>query len=197
MNEPTRLNAEEVARLTDQAAHLFVARHVRDYYPCNLNSNKMMGFIFSQLGEDYPYPLNLEHFESAFAYISQHDFFLPRPVEEEVVDEAAALEARKQQQVRDNHDAQQRAAKIQRDKSVPLNLLRNEVGVQNKDFRQQRDANLLPVRQPGSESRSLATVTFGLKAQARNAVALANPSLNRNSEAFAKLYAAELSRLRS
>src|SRR5271156_2284963 len=142
------ITAEERNRLTDQAAHLFIARHVRDYFPCEINSRKIMNFIWQNLGEGYPYPLTLDHFENSFSYLSENDFLLQRPVEEPEVDPAVVEENRKQQAVRDDYASRVEADKIARAKNIPLNQLRNEVGVQNKDFRQQRDANLLPVRQP-------------------------------------------------
>jgi hypothetical protein len=197
MNEPTRLNAAEVARLTDASAHLFVARHHADYYPCVLNSNKLMNFIESQVGADYPYPWPIDFFENAFQYISEHDFFLPRPVEEEVVDPAVAREQAAQERVRTEYDERQRAAKTARYRNMPLSELAKVVGTQNADLREQRDQNLLPVRSTGMESRAVSTETLGPKAQARVNVGLANPGLDTHSAEFTRLYAAELSRLRS
>jgi hypothetical protein len=194
--EPHRISESEKARLTDQAAHLFIARHVRDYFPCEINSRKMMNFIESQLGENYPYPFTLDHFEAAFDYLNTHDFLLQRPIEEPEVDPAVARENAAQQKVRDDHAARVEADKIARDRAMPLTELGAKVSQQNAQFREQRDQNLLPTRTPGLESRSLSTVTFGDKATARNNVAMANPTLNRNGAAFMKLYAEELQKLR-
>ena len=157
----------------------------------------MLSFIYSQLGEDYPYALTLDHFESAFAYLNEHDFLLQRPVEEEIEDPAVTRERLAQQKVRDDHAARVAADKTARDKAMPLSELAKVVGVQNADLREQRDMNLLPTRTLGLESRPSSTVTFGVKAQARINVATANPTLDRNGVEFSKLYAAELSRLRS
>jgi hypothetical protein len=199
MTTPSTITKQERDSITDANAHLFIARHVKDYFPCSANSEKLCGFIESQLGMpivDFPYPLQLEQYEAAFEHIMATGWFHQRP--EEVIEEEPAVlrERLAQQKVRDDYDAQQRAAKIARDKNVPLNQLRNEVGGQNKDFRQQRDANLLPTRATGMESRAVSTVTLGPKAQARVNVGNANPGLDIHSAEFTKLYAAELARLR-
>jgi hypothetical protein len=198
--QSNRITEAEKTKITDANLHLFVERHIQDYWPCQINSQRMVDFLESQFGMslvDWPYPLHLEQIETAFAYLNSQHRLVPRPEEEEIVDEAAALEARKQQQVRDDYDAQQRAAKIQRDMNMPLNELAKVVSVQNKDFREQRDQNLLPVRSTGMESRAVSTVTLGPKAQARVNVGNANPGLDTHSAEFTRLYAAELSRLRS
>jgi hypothetical protein len=196
MNAPTRLTASEVARLTDQAAHLFIARHVNDYWPCNLNSNKMMNFIESQLGENYPYPFTLEHFEAAFAYLNQHDFLLPRPVEVEdnsaqIAEQQRALEAA------NTNLAACKAEEIRIAKRMPLKELGQFTSVENAKLREARDRGESSDRPVGQSSRPVSTITLGVKAQARNNVALALPEItDRNGPEFSRLYAAELARLR-
>jgi hypothetical protein len=197
--EPHRITESEKARLTDEACQLFKVRNP-DFYPCQANSEKLISFVHSQLGQtldEFPYPILVEQWQTAYDHIKKTSWFYERPSEPEVIDEAAAEEARKQQAVPDNHDAQQRAAKIARDKAMPLSDLRKVVGVQNKDFREQRDQNLLPVRSTGMESRAVSTVTLGPKAQARVNVGLQNPGLDTHSVEFTRLYALELQRLRN
>lgn len=194
--QPATITPEERNRMTDQNAHLFIARHVIDYFPCPANSQKICDFIISQVGADYPYHWPIDFFENAFAYISEHSWFYQRPVEEEVEDPAVTRERLAQERVRTDHAARVKAETIARDKVTPLNELGAKVSQQNVDFREQRDRNELPTRTPGLESRSLATVTFGDKAAARANVALANPSLPRDGAEFSRLYAAELARLR-
>ena len=200
--EPNRISLAERNRLTDEAAHLFVSKHHDTYWPSSTNSQRIMDWIVSQIGmpvEDYPYPILLENFEAAFFYQSQNFMLLPRPAEPEVVDEEAAEEARKQEQVRADYAARQRAAQTERDKNMPLNELGKVVSVQNAQFREQRKRNELPTRTLRLESRPLMGSKFPVshEAQARATVALENPSLPRDGATFAKLYAAELSRLRS
>jgi hypothetical protein len=190
------ITQEEVARLTDQAARLFIARHVNDYWPCEINSRKMTNFISSQLGEDYPFVWTLEHFEAAFAYLNEHDFLLQRPIEEPEVDPAVAREQAAQQKVRDDYDARQTAAKLERDRNLPLNELAKVVSVQNAQLRKIRETSGLPVRSTGMESRHVEQVKLGIPAQARVNVGLAQPELSPKSAEFTKLYAAELTRLR-
>jgi hypothetical protein len=196
MNAPARITDAEVAQITDANAHLFIARHVNDYWPCEINSRKITNFIESQVGEDYSYPWPIEFFENAFSYLVEHDFLLPRPVEEVTEDPAVTRERLAQHTVRDDHATRVEADKIARAKTIPLAQLGSEIALQNNQFREQRDRNELPTRTPGLESRPLSTVKLGDKATARANVALAHPSLDRNSSEFAKLYAAELSRLR-
>ncbi len=191
------ITTEERNRMTDQAAHLFVARHVKDYFPCPANSQKICDFIISQVGEDYPYFWPIEFFENAFAYISEHGWFYVRPEEVETEDPAVTRERLAQERVRTEHAARVAADKIARDRAMPLSDLRNVVGVQNKDFREQREQNLLPVRSTGMESRHVEQVKLGITAQARVNVGNANPGLNPNSAQFTKKYAEELSKLRS
>jgi hypothetical protein len=197
--ESHRISESEKAALTDSACHLFVARNP-DYWPCAANSEKLLSFVQQQLGQsldEFPYPVLVDQWQAAYEHIKKTSWFYERPSEPEVIDEAAAEEARKQQAVRDNHDAQQRAAKIARDKAMPLSDLRKVVGVQNVQFREQREQNLLPVRSTGMESRAVSTVTVGPKAQARVNVGLQNPGLDTHSVEFTRLYALELQRLRN
>lgn len=197
--EPNRISPEERNRITDASANLFKTRNP-DWFPCLANSDKLCGHLENQLGfaiVDYPYPITVEMFQVAHDQILQMGgWFYSRTEEPEVVDDAAAEEARRQQQVRDNFDAQTRAAKIQRDKKMPLSELAKVVSVQNKDFREQRDANVLPGRPVGQSSRPVSNITMGYKATARANVALANPTIARDSAEFSRLYALELQRLR-
>jgi hypothetical protein len=192
------ITPEGKARLTDSACQLFKTRNP-DFYPCQANSEKLISFVHQQLGQsldEYPYPVLIDQWQAAYDHIKQTSWFYTRPVEEEIEDPAVTRERLAQQKVRDDYEARQRAEKIQRDNNVPLNQLRNEVGVQNADFRQQRDANLLPTRAVGLESRHVEQVQLGIKAQARVNVGLAHPALSPKSAEFTKLYAAELACLR-
>jgi len=194
-----RISFEEKEKLTGQAANLFKMR-TPEYWPTPANSDRLVAFVEDQIGMpivDFPYPITLDQWTAAYEHILQTGWFYQRP--EEIIEEDPAVvrEREAQQRVRDNHDAQQRAAKLQRDKSVPLNQLRNEVGVQNKDFREQRDQNLLPVRSTGMESRHVEQVKLGIPAQARVNVGLANRGLDIHSAEFTKLYSLELQRLRA
>lgn len=200
MNAST-ITPEEKVRITDQNAHLFKARHIADYWPSAINSQRIMDFIQSQLGmpiDQWPYPIHLDQFEVAFEYLTQNAMLFPRPEEEpEPEDPAVVKERQTQERVRADYDARQRAEQIQRDKNMPLKELGAKVSQQNADFREQRDQNLLPTRTPGLESRPLSTVTFGDKATARANVSLAHPEItDRNGPEFSRLYAAELARLR-
>jgi hypothetical protein len=63
-------------------------------------------------------------------------------------------------------------------------------------LRGQRDRKELPTPS-GVISRPVSTITLGVKAQARNAVAMAHPEItDRNGPEFSRLYALELARLR-
>jgi hypothetical protein len=193
------IDAAEKARLTDSSCHLFIARNP-DFYPCQANSERLISFVHSQLGQtldEYAFPVTVDMWQAAYEHIKKTSWFYERPVEEEVEDPAVVREREAQQAVRDNHDAQQRAAKIARDKAMPLSELSKVVGVQNAQFREQRDLNNLPVRQPGTEPQSISQRTMGIRAQARINVATANPSLARDGAEFSRLCAAEISRLRS
>jgi hypothetical protein len=194
----TNITVEEKNRISDSNLHLFVERHIHDYWPSKINSQRMVDFLEGQFGmslEAWPYPLHLEQIEMAFAYLNSQHMLFPRPEEEEVVDEAVVEEARKQQQVRDNYAARQRAAQAERDRTMDIKELGAKVSRQNAQFRAQRDQNILPGRPVGQSSRSLGAVTMGIKATARANVALANPSLDRNGSEFSRLCAAEVARL--
>jgi hypothetical protein len=193
------ITAEEKARLTDSACHLFIARNP-EFFPCAANSEKLIQFVHSQLGmtlDEFPYPILVEQWQAAFEHIKKTSWFYERPVEEEIVDPAVAREQAAQKKVRDDYDARQAAAKREHDRNMPLSELGKIVGAQNADLRQQRDENLLPVRSTGMESRHVEQVKLGAKAQARVNVGLANPGLDTHSVEFTKLYAAELNRLRN
>jgi hypothetical protein len=199
MTTPSTITKQERDSITDANAHLFIARHVNDYFPCSANSEKLCGFIESQLGMpivDWPYPLQLEQYEVAFEHIMATGWFYQRP--EKVVEEDPAVveEARKQQQVRDDYTARVEADKIARAKNIPIAQLGAEVARQNADFRQQRELNKLSVRSTGMESRHVEQVKLGIRARARVNVGLANPGLDTHSAEFTKKYAAELARLR-
>jgi|SRR5271169_5523536 len=196
--QPLTISFEEKERITGASANLFKARHP-NFWPCQANSDKLIGFIESQLGFsilDYPYPLQVEQFTAAYEHILKTSWFYERPVEEEVEDPAVVRERNAQQKVRNDFDARQAAERTARDKNIPLNQLRNEVGVQNADFRQQRDRNELPVRSTGMESRHVEQVKLGIPAQARVNVGLENPGLDIHSAKFVRLYALELQKLR-
>ena len=199
--QPSTITAEEKARITDQNAHLFKARHIADYWPNAINSQRIMDFIQSQLGmplDEWPYPIHLDQFEVAFEYLNSQHMLYPRPEEEpEPEDPAVTREREAQQRVRDDYDARQAAEKTAREKAMPLHELGKIVSVQNKDFRNQREQNLLPVRATGLESRHVEQVKLGIPAQARVNVGLAHPELSPKSGEFSKLCAAEVVRLRS
>jgi|ERR1700677_3445022 hypothetical protein len=198
--EPNRISVEERNRITDAAANLFKVRNPQ-WFPCLANSDKLCGHLENQLGfaiVDYPYPITVEMFQVAHDQILQMGgWFYPRPIEEEVEDPAVVKERAAQQRVRDQYDAQQAAAKMQRDRNMPLQDLGKLVSVQNADLREQRDQNILPGRPVGQSSRPVSNVTMGLRATARANAALANPSLPRDGAEFSKKYAEELRRLRS
>jgi hypothetical protein len=197
MNEPTRITSEEKARLTDSACHLFLARNP-EFFPCRANSERLISFVHAQLGmtiDQYVYPITVDQWQAAYEHIKATSWFLERPVEEEV-DPAVVEEQRKQQQVRDDYDARQAAAKLERDRNMPLKELAKVVSVQNADLRQQRETSGLPVRSTGMESRRVSEVKLGIRGQARVNVGLAHPCLDTHSAEFTKLYAAELARLR-
>jgi hypothetical protein len=196
--EPNRISFEEKERLTGAAANLFKARHP-EYWPTQANSDKLISFIESQLGMsilEYPYPLQVDNFEAAYEHILATSWFYQREPEVEVEDPAVVKERQAQERVRAEYDVQQAAAKMQRDRNMPLSELGKIVGVQNADFRAQRELNKLPVRSTGMESRRVEQVKLGIPAQARVNVGLANPGLDTHSAEFTKKYAAELARLR-
>jgi hypothetical protein len=194
------ITAEEKARLTDSACHLFIARNP-DFWPCAANSQRLISFVHQQLGQtldEFPYPVTVDMWQAAFDHIKQTSWLYQRP--EEVIDEYPAVveEARKQQKVRDDYDAKVAADKIARDKAMPLNELSKVVSIQNSDFRAQRDANTLPTRrEPGLESRRMSDDRLGIKARARIATGNAHPELAVDSQEFNRLYAIELQRLRN
>jgi hypothetical protein len=192
------ITVEGKNRISDSNLHLFVERHIHDYWPCAVNSQRMVDFLESQFGmtlAQWPYPLHLEEIETAFFYLRSQHMLFERPVEEEVEDPEAVRESQAQERVRADYAARQQAAQAERDRKMPLSELSKVVSVQNADFRAQRDQNLLPTRTPGLESRSLSNVTMGIKATARANVALVNPSLDRNGSEFSRLCAAEVARL--
>ncbi|MGA7225983.1 MAG: hypothetical protein WBX16_24215 [Candidatus Acidiferrales bacterium] len=196
--EPNRISYEEKEKISAANLHLFIQRHIHDYYPCATNSQRMCDFLESQYGmtiAQWPYPLHLEQIETAIFYLQSEHKLLPRPEAVEEVDEAAEEEARKQQKVRDDHAARVEAERIARARTIPIKQLAVEVAQQNNIFREQRERGTLPVRKTGLESRSLSTVKFGNKAIARTNVALQFPTLDRNGAEFARLYAEELQRL--
>jgi hypothetical protein len=193
------ITAEEKARLTDSACHLFIARNP-EFFPCAANSETLIQFVHSQLGmtlDEFPYPILVEQWQAAYEHIKKTSWLYERPIEEPEVDPAIAREQAAQQKVHDDFDARQAAAKRERDQNMPLSELGKIVGVQNADFRQQRDANLLPTRAVGLESRHVEQVQLGIKAQARVNVGLAHPALSPKSAEFTNKYAEELRRLRS
>ena len=194
------ITLEEKNRISDSNLHLFIARHIHDYYPCAVNSQRMIDFLESQFGmtlAQWPYPLHLEEIETAFFYLQSQHMLFPRPADEpEPEDPEVIRERNAAQKVRDDYAARRQAERTQQDKNMSLKELGNKVSQQNVQFREQRDRNELPTRTLGLESRSLATVEFGDKATARANVALQNPTLDRNGAEFARLYALELNRLR-
>ena len=200
MNAPTRITPEEKARLTDSACHLFLARNP-EFFPCQANSERLISFVHSQLGmtiDDFPYPITVDQWQAAYDHIVRTGWFYARPEEEpEPEDPAVTRERLARQKVRDDYDARQRAAQTERDRNLPLKELGKIVSVQNKDFRAQREQNLLPMRAPGLESRHVEQVKLGIPAQARVNVGLAHPELSPKSGEFSKLCAAEVVRLRS
>lgn len=202
--QTSTITVEEKVRITDQNAHLFKARHVNDYWPSEINSQRIMDFIQSQLGmpiDAWPYPLHLDQFEVAFEYLTQNAMLFPRPEEEpEAEDPEETRERVTQQKVRDDYAARVEADKIARAKTIPIVQLGAEVSQQNAHFRNQRNHNELPTRTLRLESRPLMGSKFPVsqEAQARATVALAHPEIkDRNSAEFSRLYAAELARLRS
>ena len=77
-----QITEEEKKRITDSNLHLFVERHIHDYWPCATNSARMIDFLQSQLGmtlEQYPYPLHLEEIETAFFYLQSEHKLLSAP----------------------------------------------------------------------------------------------------------------------
>lgn len=190
------MTKEERDSLTDRNAHLFIARHVRDYFPCPANSQKICDFIISQVGEDYPYHWPIEFFENAFAYISEHGWFYVRPEEVETEDPAVTRERLAQERVRTDHAARVAAERTARDKNMPLSDLGKIVGVQNAQLREQRELNQLPVRTVGLESQSVSNRKMGIVAQARINTSAMYPKLAINSQEWNKQYATELARLR-
>ncbi len=202
--QPSTITVEEKVRITDQNAHLFKARHVNDYWPSEINSQRIMDFLATQLGmqvEEWPYPIHLDQFEVAFEYLNSQDMLYPRPEEEpEPEDPDVVRERDTQQRVRADYAAKVEADKIARAKTIPLAQLGAEVSQQNAIFRNQRNRNELPTRTLRLESRPLMGSKFPVsqEAQARATVALAHPEIkDRNSAEFSRLYAAELARLRS
>ena len=160
--------------------------------PCEQSKNH--DFIISQVGEDYPYHWPIEFFENAFAYLSEHSWFYQRPVEE---DNAQTAKDQRALEAANANLAAAKANEIRIVKKMPLNELATFTSVENAKLREARDRGESPDRPLGQSSRPLGNVTMGLKATARANVALANPSLDRNGAEFGRLYALELSRLRS
>jgi hypothetical protein len=198
MTEPTRITPEEKARLTDSACQLFKTRNP-DFYPCVANSEKLIQFVHSQLGQtldEFPYPILVEQWQAAYEHIKKTSWFYARPEQEEVVDPAVAREQAAQQKVRDDFDSRQAAAKRERDRNMPIAELGKVVSMQNADLRAQREQNILPGRPVGQSSRHVEQVQLGIPAQARVNVGLPHPELSPKSGEFAKLCAAEVTRLR-
>jgi hypothetical protein len=194
--QSNRITEAEKTKITDANLHLFVERHIQDYWPCQINSQRMVDFLESQFGMslvDWPYPLHLEQIETAFAYLnSQHQLF-PRPAEEAEPEAPEVTRERlAQQKVRDNYDARQRAEQLHIAKTMPLNDLRNVVGVGDAAQRAQR--SVAARTQDDKQSGRLTPSEVDARAQARDAVMKANPSLNRNSLEFSKLVQAEMAK---
>lgn len=195
----SNITLEEKNRISESNLHLFVERHIHDYWPCATNSARMIDFLQSQYGmtlEQYPYPLHLEEIETCFFYLQSEHKLLPRPEEVEEVDEDALREEAAQERVRSDHAARVAADKTAREKAMPLSELGKIVSVQNKDFRGQRELGQLPIRKTGLESRHVEQVQLGIVAQARVNVGNANPGLDTHSAEFARKCAVEVSRLR-
>lgn len=196
------ITLEEKNRISESNLHLFVARHIHDYYPSEINSRRMVDFLESQFGmtlEQWPYPLHLEEIETAFFYLQSQHMLFPRPAEEpEPEDPEVIREREAQERVRADYAAKVEADRIARAKTIPIEQLGAEVAQQNNIFREQKKRNELPTRTLRLESRPLMGSKFPVshEAQARATVALENPSLARNGADFMRLYAAELSRLR-
>jgi hypothetical protein len=192
-----RISFEEKEKLNGQACELFKIRN-RDYWPSPVNSHKLVSFLEQNLGmtiAEYPYVVGVDIWQNCYDHLKVTSFFIERPVEEADTSAQTAEQQRALEIANANLDAA-RANEIRIAKKMPLKELGAFTSVENVKFRELRDTNNLPVRPVGTESRPLATVTFGIKAQARSNVALANPTLDRNGAEFSKLYAAELSRLR-
>ena len=104
----SNITLEEKNRISESNLHLFVERHIHDYWPCATNSARMIDFLQSQYGmtlEQYPYPLHLEEIETCFFYLQSEHKLLPRPEEVEEVDEAAWRRSGTAERVRSDHAA--------------------------------------------------------------------------------------------
>jgi hypothetical protein len=194
--QPNRITESEKNKITDANLHLFVARHINDYWPCAINSQRMTDFLESQLGcplVEWPYPLHLDQIETAFAYLNSQHMLHPRPEEEpEPEAQSVTRERLAQQKVRDDYTARQRAEQVQIAKTMPLNELRKVVGV--GDAAQRARRSVAERTQDDRESNRLTPQELDARARARHAVMVANPSLNRNSLEFSKLVAEEMAK---
>lgn len=196
----SNITLEEKNRISESNLHLFVERHIHDYWPCATNSARMIDFLQSQYGmtlEQYPYPLHLEEIETAFFYLQSQHMLFPRPADEpEPEDPEVTRERLAQQKVRDDFDARQRAEQLRIAKTMPLNELRNVIGVGDAAQRAQRRAET-PIASrtlDDRESNRLTPQELDARARARTSVMMANPRLNRNSLEFSKLVAEEMAK---
>ena len=186
--ESNRISPEEKEKITASNAHLFIARHIADYWPCEINSARMTSFLESQYGMSilaYPYPVSLEHYELAFEYLQSQHMLFPRPAEEpEPEDPAVARERNAQERLRANYKARQHAEQLQIAKTMPLSDLRKVVGV--GDAAQRARRSVAARTQDDRESNRLTLQERDARAAARFRVMQVNPSLNRNSLEFSK-----------
>ena len=196
MTTPSTITKAERDSITDSAAHLFKARHIHDYWPSEINSQRMTDFVESQLGcplVEWQYPITLDMWETAFAYLQSQHMLFPRPAEApEPEDPAVTRERLAQQKVRDDYNRRQRAAQTERDRNMPLSELGKIVGVQNGQLRAQR--SVAERTKDDRQSNRLTPQELDARAKARNAVMVQNPRLNRNSLEFSKLVAAEMAK---
>ncbi len=190
------ITSQQKEEITSANAHLFKARHIHDFWPSAINSQRMTDFLESQLGMpilEWPYPIHLDQFEVAFEYLNSQHMLYPRPEEEpEPENPAVTRERLAQQKVRDDFDARQRAEKLQIAKTMPLSDLRKVVGVGDAAQRAQR--SVAARTQDDRESNRLTPQELGARARARHAVMVTNPNLNRNSLEFSKLVAEEMAK---
>jgi hypothetical protein len=192
------ITPDEKTRLTEQACEVFKTRNP-DFFPCAANSEKLISFVHQQLGQtldEHPFPVLVDSWQAAYDHLKQTSWFYARPEETED-DSAQTAENQRALEAANANLAACKADEIRIAKAMPLKELGQFTSAENTKLREARERGEFPVRPTGLESRPLSTVTLGLKATARANVALANPSLPRDGAEFSRLYAAELSRLRS
>jgi hypothetical protein len=201
-------NAQEIADGTAKSIAEF-KQNYPDWYPCEANAEKLLGFLVGQLGTnegpepEYPYPYLLENLQFSYhSILDQGGWFYARP--ETPQEEQARLvreNAQRQQEIADENrrrQPEQELAEIVREttqlaKDMPLSTLRVVVANERPSSPNGKKHQVETL--PGGESRpfgmsprtSSQPVPAKVMQEARRQVSLDNPTLPRDGVRFNQL----------